>query len=122
MARIWQTVVFSASKRSNEIILGKNDLLTGVVVTNTDTTTRELSVEIWDRDVLQLQSKVIPSGVEGLEETALIYKKRCFAGADESGTVMFDKRKQFSGTQILSFYQSAAVAGTFYCEVVRSDT
>jgi hypothetical protein len=122
MAKAFTKVSLTAANRSLDVILGKKDSVSGVVIMDTEGSGREISLEVWDRDVLQLQSKVIPPTAEGFDETALVYKKRCFTGSIEYGTVIYDNQSGATGTRVLSVYSKVAAVGTLYIEVNRVDT
>jgi len=102
----WRAVTFGASARSAEISLGSGDIPTGQVYFPLGNNPRALSVEVYDRSVLILQSKSIPAVEALVDVPALVYKTVYEGMVFEAGQQLKNKILSSSGGLVLSVCQS----------------
>jgi len=74
MADVWRVVTFLAQQRANEVPLGEGDVPSGEVYFPLGVSPRAISLEVYSRATLILQSKSIPVAESVIDATALVYK------------------------------------------------
>jgi hypothetical protein len=120
MARSFKPVISVLAQRSVELSLAEGEFLTGRYYFALDQPTGNprMSVEVWERSVLTLQSKQIPLQ-EGTTETALAFKGLISNGVMEGVLEEVYSSDTTTGGLIVSVYQPlvSAVAFTLYVEV-----